>query len=105
MYVSINKQLVSFENFFDFLFSALPGKGLKGVSFQMSPRAICCCKLQVEWPYYTLYGTDKHWMSATSVFLGGVDYYQRCCCMHLYLGISSGGLVATGLIVGNNCRN
>jgi len=46
MYVSINKQLISFENCFNFLFSALPGKGLKDVSFQMSPRAICC-ELQV----------------------------------------------------------
>jgi len=44
-------------------------------------------------------------MSATSVFLGGADYYQRCCCMHLHPVISSRGLVATGLIVGNSCRN
>jgi hypothetical protein len=77
MYVSLNKELVSSENCFNFLFSPLPGKGLKDVSFQTSPWAICCCELQAEWPYYTMYSIDKHWMSATSIFLGGADYYQR----------------------------
>jgi len=47
MYISIDKQLISFENCFNFLLSPLSGKGLKDVSFQMSPRTICSCELQI----------------------------------------------------------